>query len=495
MFNRQVIGAGAVAVALTALAVPQAQAQDVEIAGADSKTAIAGSYIVQLKDGFTAADSVAAKVGAEVKHRYTRALNGFAAKMTAEAAKKLATDPAVKSVAQDQVFTKTGEAQSPTPSWGLDRVDQRVTTPDNLYRLRADTSQVHAYVIDSGIKVDHPDFTGRAVWNYNSIDSINTDCEGHGTHVAGTIGGKTVGVAKRINLHAVKVLDCEGSGTAASVIAGIDWVTANAVKPAVANMSLAGNAFEPLDTAVRSSIASGISYSVASANYNDDACNYSPARVPEALTVNASTSTDARASFSNWGTCTDIFAPGYNIVSTSIDNGFIAGSGTSMAAPHVAAVAAIYLAYTPTASPAQVQKAMKDSATNDVVQDVAGSPNKLIYVHGASDPNKLRRADWLGTGQRITSLDGKHNLVMQTDGNLVLYSNGVPKFWTNTTGTSANRAVLQTDGNFALYDASGRQRWATGTAGTTGQRIVVENTGQAVLYNEQGVALWTSHQV
>ncbi|WP_053735618.1 S8 family serine peptidase [Nocardia sp. NRRL S-836] len=495
MFSRQIIGAGAVAVTLTALAVPQAQAQDVKIAGADSKTAVADSYIVELKDGFTATNAVAGKVGAQVKYRYTKAFNGFAAKMTAEAAKKLATDPAVKSIAQDQVFAKTGEAQSPTPSWGLDRIDQRVVTPDNLYRLRADTSQVHAYVIDTGIKVDHPDFGGRAVWNYNSIDSTNTDCAGHGTHVAGTIGGKTVGVAKRINLHAVKVLDCEGSGTAASVIAGVDWVTANAVKPAVANMSLAGPAFDLLDTAVRNSIASGVSYSVASANFNADACNYSPARVPEALTVNATTSTDTRASFSNWGTCTDIFAPGENIVSTFIDDGFISASGTSMAAPHVAGVSAIYLAVNPTATPAQVQKAMKDSATNDVVQDVAGSPNKLIYVHGASDPNKLRRSDWLGTGQRIVSADGKHYLVMQPDGNLVLYSNGVPKFWTNTTGTTANRAVLQSDGNFVLYDAANRPRWASNTERTTGQRIVVENTGQAVLYDEQGTKLWVSHQV
>ena len=498
MNHRQIIGAGAIAVALTALAVPQALAQDVKIAGAESKTAIADSYIVVLKDDVKTADAVAAKVGAEVKFRYTKALNGFAGKMTEAAAKKLAADPAVRSVTQDQVATTANNRQTPTPSWGLDRIDQRGRTLTETYGYRSDASNVHAYIIDTGIKIDHPDFGNRASWDVNSVDTINTDCHGHGTHVAGTVGGASVGVAKGVKLHAVKVLDCGGGGSAASVIAGIDWVTANAVKPAVANMSLSFREIvTPVDDAVRNSIASGISYALASANASADACVMSPGRVTEAITVNASNGDDDRAYFSNWGSCTDIFAPGVDIYSAHIDNSYKHLSGTSMASPHVAGAAALHLSANPAATPAQVQQALKDSATSDVVKDVQGSPNKLLRVNGEPDlvagPDRVLRDGSLGRDERITSPNGRHFLVLQQDGNLVLYSFGQPKFASNT--STGSRVWLQGDGNFVLYDASSRPVWASNTTGSTGTRIVIEDNGQAVLYGESYAKLWVSHNV
>jgi len=418
--------------------------------------------------------------------------------MTAEAAKKLAADPAVKSVAQDQVFAKTNNKQTPTPSWGLDRIDQAGKTPTNTYGYRGDASNVHAYIIDTGIKIDHPEFGGRATWSFNSADTINADCDGHGTHVAGTVGGAGVGVAKGVKLHAVKVLDCEGSGTAATVIAGVDWVTANAVKPAVANMSLSGAAFAPIDEAVANSIASGVSYSVASSNRGADACDRSPSRVPEALTVNASTEDDRRAGFSNFGRCTDIFAPGVNINSSWNDNGYALLDGTSMASPHVAGAAALYLSANPTATSQAVHKAITDSATNDVIQDVQGSPNKLLRVNGepdlASAPDRVLRDQSLGRDERITSPNGKHFLVLQQDGNLVLYSDGQPKFASNTSGTGGNRVWLQGDGNFVLYDST-RALWASNTHASTGTRVIVEDNGQVVLYGESYAKLWVSHNI
>jgi subtilisin family serine protease len=497
--HRRIAGAGAIAIALTALTVTPALAQDVKIKGSDSETAIADSYIVVLKDGATTADAAAAKVGAEVKFRYSKAINGFAGKMTAEAAKKLAADPAVKSVEQDQRVSKANGKQTPTPSWGLDRVDQRAKNPTNTYGYRGDASNVHAYIIDTGIQVNHPDFGSRAKWEFNGVDSNNTDCNGHGTHVAGTVGGTTVGVAKAAQLHAVKVLDCEGFGSWAGVIAGVDWVTANAIKPAVANMSLGGGGIDAVDQAVRNSIASGVSYQVASMNVNSNACNYSPARVAEAITVNATDVNDRRATFSNYGTCTDLFAPGVDINSTWNNGGYLAISGTSMATPHVTGAAALYLAANPAATPAQVQQAIKDSATNDAVADVVGSPNKLLHINGEPDlvsgPDRLVPGDSLTVDQRITSPNGRHFLILQGDDNLVLYNDGQPKFATATNNQGSKLVFMQHDGNFVLYDGNGQPLWATGTGGSSGSRIIVEDSGQLVLYGESYSKIWVSHQI
>jgi subtilisin family serine protease len=383
---RRLVAGGAVAAAAVGLAVgaatPAAAEPGVTILGADSATAVEGSYIVVYEDG-TAASSVAATLGGQVTHLY-QALNGFAASISEQQAEQLAADPNVSFVQQNQTVRITDVA-----SWGIDRVDQRDLPLDGSYTATTTASNVHAYIVDTGLDLDHPDFGGRATSGFDAIDGDTAeDCHGHGTHVGGTVGGTAHGLAKEVSLVGVRVLDCNGSGTTAQVVAGIDWVTANAVKPAVANMSLGGGVDPALDEAVQRSIASGVTYAIASGNSNDDACDYSPARVPEAITVNASTDADARASFSNYGTCTDIYAPGQDITSAWLDGGTNTISGTSMATPHVAGAAALYLADHPDAAPAAVRDALVGAGTPDKVTDPGtGSPNVLLYTGtGGTDP-------------------------------------------------------------------------------------------------------------
>jgi subtilisin family serine protease len=351
--------------------------------------AIPGSYIVVFKNSAVKTktapvltNNLADKANAKVDHRYTAALHGFAGKMSETAALRLSANPAVAYVAQNQTLKALDDQANP-PSWGLDREDQRDLPLNNSYHYDTAASNVTAYVIDTGIRVTHQTFGGRAVWGTNTTgDGTNTDCNGHGTHVAGTIGGAEYGVAKGVHLVAVKVLNCSGSGTTAGVVAGIDWVTANHVSPAVANMSLGGGVDTTLDNAVRNSIAHGVTYAIASGNSNVDACNASPARVADAITVDASDSNDARASFSNFGTCTDIFAPGVNITSAwnTSDTATNTISGTSMATPHVTGTAALYLSANPNATPDTVQQALTANATLDHIGNAGiGSPNALLY--------------------------------------------------------------------------------------------------------------------
>ncbi|GAB3434568.1 S8 family serine peptidase [Actinophytocola sediminis] len=371
------------------LAVP-AQAEGT-VLGADAPGVIPDSYLVVLKDDAGASASTTARqYGANVQHTYTAALNGYAATMSADAAKRTAADPAVAYVEQNRVISAVGTQPNP-PSWGLDRIDQRDLPLDNSYTYPNTAPGVTAYIIDTGIRTTHGDFGGRATWGTNTVDSNNTDCNGHGTHVAGTVGGTAHGVAKEAKLVAVKVLNCQGSGTLAGVAAGIDWVTANAVKPAVANMSLgASGTNASLETAVRNSISSGVVYAIASGNSSADACNFTPARTAEAITVNSTDRNDARSSFSNFGTCTDIFAPGRDITSAwnSSDSATNTISGTSMATPHVAGVAALYLGGNPSATPAQVQTALKDGASKgNVTTPGSGSPNNLLFAGDGVDPD------------------------------------------------------------------------------------------------------------
>ncbi|MFF8956652.1 S8 family serine peptidase [Streptomyces sp. NPDC014894] len=379
----------------TATAAPAAdRASEGVIQNAGVPGAVKDSYIVTLREsavdaGSRAGKALAAEYGAKIDRTYEAALNGYAVRLSEAQAKKFAGDPAVASVAQNRVF-KTTATQTNPPSWGLDRIDQSALPLNQSYTYPDTAGEgVTAYVIDTGVRISHGDFGGRAVDGYDAIDNDNTaqDGHGHGTHVAGTVAGTAYGVAKKAKVVGVRVLNNQGSGTTAQVVAGIDWVTANAVKPAVANLSLGGGADPTLDAAVRNSIASGITYAIAAGNSNADAANYSPARVTEGLTVGSTTNTDARSSFSNYGSVLDLFAPGTGITSAwnTNDSATSTISGTSMAAPHVAGAAALHLAANPSATPAQVATALTTAATSGVVGNPGnGSPNRLLKV-GAGD--------------------------------------------------------------------------------------------------------------
>ncbi|WP_203859756.1 S8 family serine peptidase [Plantactinospora mayteni] len=372
---------------------------------AGGATAVSGSYLVVLDDASVSAASVtdragvlAARAGGKVARTYRHALRGFEFTGSAEAARRLATDPSVAYVEQNHRVRLTG-TQTPTPSWGLDRIDQRPLALDNSYTYPSTGSGVRVYVIDTGIRLTHRTFGGRAVSGFDAIDGgPATDCQGHGTHVAGTVGGAEYGVAKDVTLVAVRVLDCTGSGTYAQVIAGVDWVTGDhdPGERAVANMSLGGPANSAANAAVANSIADGVSYAVAAGNENVDACGGSPASVPTAITVAATGGiqggpgrSDARATFSNYGPCVDIFAPGVAIVSSTIasDTSSGAADGTSMASPHVAGAAALVLAQNPSYTPQQVRDALVNHGTPGLVTNPGpGSPNVLLYVADVRPP-------------------------------------------------------------------------------------------------------------
>ncbi|MDI6102536.1 S8 family peptidase [Actinoplanes sp. NEAU-A12] len=377
----RILAAGLFALAVVATGTPAAAAPATgQIRLAGTANAIPGSYIVVLKSGAQEA-GVTKSYGGAVQRSFGTALNGYEATLTEAQAKRLAANSKIAYVEQNQVVSLNA-TQTNAP-WGLDRIDQRARPLSTTFTYPVTASNVTAYIIDTGIRYTHSQFGGRATAGYDAVGSGAVDCNGHGTHVAGTVGGSTYGVAKAVRLVGVRVLNCSGSGTTAGVVAGVNWVTQNAVKPAVANMSLGGGASSTIDTAVRNSIASGVTYAIAAGNSNANACNASPARVPTAITVGATTSTDARASYSNYGTCLDIFAPGSSILSAWYNSNTATNtiSGTSMAAPHVAGAAALVLSRNTGYTPAQVASALTGSATPNVVTNPgSGSPNRLLFV-------------------------------------------------------------------------------------------------------------------
>ncbi|MER7860890.1 MULTISPECIES: S8 family peptidase [Amycolatopsis] len=375
----------AAAVVTVLAGVTPAQAAEGAIVGAGAEGAVADSYIVVLKDGSTAdKPSLASKFGGAIGRQYTQGISGFSVALKERQAKRLAADPAVAFVEQNKVLRAEATQTNP-PSWGLDRIDQRDLPLDSKYNYSTTASNVNVYVLDTGIRATHTDFGGRVKQGYDFVDNDTNadDGYGHGTHVAATIAGAKYGVAKGASLYPVRVLGSDGSGTTAGVISGVDWITKNAKKPAVANASLGGGASTALDTAVRNSIKSGVTWTIAAGNSNVNAANTSPARVTEALTVAAADRTDRRASFSNYGSVVDLFAPGVSITSAWKDNdtATYTGNGTSFAAPHVAGAAALYLSTHTGATAAQVAQALISASTpGKVTNPGSGSPNRTLYV-------------------------------------------------------------------------------------------------------------------
>jgi subtilisin family serine protease len=420
-----------------------------------------GAYIVVFKDNVAnvemSIDDVGNTNGFVAEHRYASALKGFSGRLTDEQVEALRNDPRVAYIEQDQVAhivtTQTGA------TWGIDRVDQLDLPLSTTYEYNYTGAGVDAYIIDTGILLTHSDFGGRALKGVDEITSGGTaiDQNGHGTHVAGTVGGTTYGIAKSVTLYAVRVLDASGSGTYAQVIAGVDWVTANhsSSRPSVANMSLGGSTSTSLDTAVQNSIASGVTYCIAAGNYYANASNYSPARVAAAITVGATTSSDGFASYSNYGSVVDILAPGSSVKSDyySSTTATATMSGTSMATPHVTGACALYLEANPSATPAEVAAGLVAASTANTITSVpSGTVNKFLYT--------------LFSGGSTPTVPAAPVLSSPTNG---ATSVSIPPTlsWAASTGATSYAVQVSTSSSFTTtaYSASGLTTTSTSATG------------------------------
>ncbi|WP_341718229.1 S8 family serine peptidase [Micromonospora sp. FIMYZ51] len=398
-----------------------------KVHGSKSSGVVPDRYIVVLRDQRASYSSVRSTAttlakanGGTVGQVFGNALSGFSVEMNQRQAEKLAKNPAVASVEPVRRLSASGTQSSP-PSWGLDRIDQASAKLNKSYKYPNTGSKVTAYILDTGINLGHQDFGGRASFGFDAFNPPlpgeapvgGGDCNGHGTHVAGTVGGTKFGVAKGVKLVDVKVLDCEGGGTTETVVAGIDWVTANAQKPAVVNMSLGGGVDSVLDAAVKRSITSGVTYAIAAGNESMDACKVSPARVPDAITVGATDRIDMRAWFSNYGKCLDIFAPGVSIVSARHNSttGSVGENGTSMAAPHVAGAAALLLHSYPTWTPKQVRDRIVTTGIAGAVYDPKGSMDRLLTVGSVTQARSAYGFKAKSNGKFVTAASTKKALV------------------------------------------------------------------------------------
>ena len=444
---------------------------------------IEGSYIVLVNDGVPVG-SVMQRYPGVINHVYRHAVNGFNIETTEAVARALAADPAVAKVEEDGVMRAITTQTS--PPWGLDRIDQRALPLNQTYSYANTGSGLKTYIIDTGIRTTHQQFGGRAIHGRDTVnnDGDASDCNGHGTHVAGTVGGSTYGVAKSTTLVAVRVLDCQGSGSTAGVIAGVDWVTGNhaAGVAAAANMSLGGGASSSLDTAVTNSINDGITYAIAAGNGDifgnpQNACNSSPARVAAAITVSATNSSDQKASWANYGTCVDIFAPGVSIPSAwyTSDTATNTISGTSMASPHVAGVAAQYLQTNSSASPSAVANAIVSNSTTGVVSNPGtGSPNRLLYNAfiggGTPPPNQSPTAGFTNscTGLSCTFTDTSSD----PDGSITAWS------WNFGDGTTSSaQHPSKTYAAAGTYTVSLTVTDNNGATGSTSKSVTVSSGG------------------